>query len=275
MGVSADLPSYFAGNQKLNALKGSEWLAFTKTWFIHNPVQRGEKVVHPATLPESLAADFISFFTKPGDWVLDPFLGTGSVLVAAKDNQRHGVGIELYPYFASFAEKRLSTLRGDVSSLVLQGDSREVLARIKAMKLPPFSLCLTSPPYWSQLGMSTERTRDRKDKNLKTVYGKDRRDFGNIQDYNLFLEEQTQLFSQVYDLTKRGGHLVVITNNVYKRGRLYPLAFDTFKQLGEKWVPKDEKIWCQDNKELIPFGMWTAWVGNRSHHYCLIFRKEK
>ena len=206
------MPSYFAGNQKLNALKGSEWLAFTKTWFIHNPVQRGEKVIHPATLPESLAADFISFFTKPGDWVLDPFLGTGSVLVAAKDNQRHGVGIELYPYFASFAEKRLSTLRGEASSLVLQGDSREVLSRVKSMGLPRFSLCLTSPPYWAQLGMSTERAKERKDKNLKTVYGRDKRDFGNIQEYNRFLEEQTHLFSQVYDLTKRGGHLIVISS---------------------------------------------------------------
>lgn len=242
---------------------------------MHNPVQRGGKIIHPATLPESLAAEFISFFTKPGDWILDPFLGTGSVLVSGRSLRRNGVGIELYPYFASFAEKRLSAPDGATKNIVLQGDSRQLLPQLELMGFPPFSLCLTSPPYWSQLSTSTERAKDRRNRNLKTIYGDDKRDFGNIQDYNRFLEEQTELFSHVFDVTRKGGHLVVITNNVYRRGRLYPLAFDTFRMLSEKWVPKDEKIWCQDNKDLIPFGMWTAWVGNRSHHYCFIFRKEK
>lgn len=70
------------------------------------------------------------------------------------------------------------------------------------------------------------------------------------------------------------GYLVVITNNVFCSGRLYPLAFDTLVSLSEKWVPKDEKIWLQDDKTLLPLGIYNAWVGNRCHQYCLIFRKE-
>jgi hypothetical protein len=38
---------------------------------------------------------------------------------------------------------------------------------------------------------------------------------------------------------------------------------------------KDERIWCQDNLRLAPYGMGNAWVSNTMHHYCLNFRKEQ
>jgi DNA modification methylase len=230
--------------------------------------------MHPATFPESLAEEFISFFTNPGGWILDPFLGSGSTLVAARCTGRNGVGIELYPYFASFAEKRVSQSSGNTSNVVLVGDSTESVPRLTTMGFPLFDLCITSPPYWHQLSMTGERTRERTSKNLRLTYGGDSKDLGNIRDYKAFLRSQEKIFNRVYKVMKPGGYLVVITNNVYWKKRLYPLAFDTFRDLSKKWVPKDERIWCQDDKDLIPFGMWTAWVGNRSHHYCLIFRKE-
>ena len=71
----------------------------------------------------------------------------------------------------------------------------------------------------------------RKSRRLPTVYGNDKRDLGNIRSYERFLEEQADVFTKVYDLMKNGSYLVVITNNVYKDGRLYPLAFDTAKSL--------------------------------------------
>src|SRR5438128_8046437 len=81
---------------KLNELSGKEWIKFTKSWFIHRPGPRDVlKIRHPACFPESLVRDFISFFTKPGQLVVDPFLGTGSTLVAALDAGRSGVGFEI------------------------------------------------------------------------------------------------------------------------------------------------------------------------------------
>jgi len=73
---------------------------------------------------------------------------------------------------------------------------------------------------------------------------------------------------------KVGGYLVVVNNNVFYQGRLYPLAFETLTTLSETWVPKDEKVWLHDDKRLLPLGVYNAWVGNRSHQYCLIFRKQ-
>ena len=83
------------------------------------------------------------------------------------------------------------------------------------------------------------------------------------------------IYFQVYDVLKNKGYLVVIIKNVKKEGKHYPLAWDLAKKLSEKYVLKDEKIWCQDKVGLSPFGYPFSWTSNIVHHYCLIFRKEK
>src|SRR3990170_4907392 len=69
---------------RLNDLSSKDWLKLQKSWFIHNPPPRQAGVMrHPAKFPESLASEFIQFFTHAGEWVLDPMVGTGSTVVAA------------------------------------------------------------------------------------------------------------------------------------------------------------------------------------------------
>ena len=69
---------------KLNDLEPKDWLKFQKSWFLHNPPPRRRNVLrHPAKFPETLAQEFVEFFTKRGQVVLDPMAGTGSALVAA------------------------------------------------------------------------------------------------------------------------------------------------------------------------------------------------
>jgi len=47
---------------RLNELSGTEWIKFTKTWFIHRPAPReNAKLLHPAAFPESLIKEFIFF----------------------------------------------------------------------------------------------------------------------------------------------------------------------------------------------------------------------
>ena len=64
---------------KLNDLDPKTWLKFQKSWFVHNPPPRRKDVLrHPAKFPETLAQEFIEFFTQHGQIVLDPMVGTGS-----------------------------------------------------------------------------------------------------------------------------------------------------------------------------------------------------
>lgn len=62
---------------------------------------------HTATFPEELAKKVINGWTKEGDRILDPFLGTGTTLVAAKQLNRNAVGIEISPEYCKIAQQRL------------------------------------------------------------------------------------------------------------------------------------------------------------------------
>ena len=229
---------------------------------------------HPATFPDELAEQFIKFFSKEGQWVLDPFGGMASTLVAARKLKRNSVGVELYEHFAAQGKLRLSMTLGESKALFLQGDSRFLKNILNGHNIPELDFCLTSPPYWSQLERTSERQQKRLKNGLRTSYGDSEADLGKIESYNEFLKEQEKIFDSVYDVMRNRSYLVVVTNNIYAHGKVWPLAFDTFASLSKKWVPKDERIWCQDNKSLQPFGMFNSYIGNRSHHYCLVFRKD-
>ncbi|MFA7421144.1 MAG: DNA methyltransferase [Melioribacteraceae bacterium] len=269
-------------NNKLNELTGKEWLKFTKSWFIHHPSKRKDKeVLHPAKFPETLVEEFISFFTKKNGWILDPFCGTGSVLVAASTLKRKAVGVEINKKYFGLTKKRIAKLGNPKDIIPLSGNSTELKNCLVSWELSKlkFDYTITSPPYWNQLVRNNIRQSDRKQNGFDTRYStRNNFDLGNIEDYEEFLEQQALVFDQVFDLTKRNGYLTIITNNVYTGGKLFPLAFDTATSLtrrgAKSWTLKDEKIWLQNDKKLVALGVNNAWVGNRHHQYCLIFRKE-
>jgi|SRR2546422_4902772 len=280
-----------ARDNKINELSGTEWIKFTKSWFVHRPEPRGDKkILHPASFPESLVKEFVLFFTKKGQIVLDPFLGTGSTLVACAEIDRSGIGFEIVEKYAKISADRVKkvldqkrgreALTGEQtpSEEVIHADSRTLSRVWKERGYGLADYCITSPPYWNQLIRNHIRQKSRTEQGLDTVYSTDPNEIGNIDDYNDFLKEMKVVFDEVYKVTKPNGYLTVITNNVFFEGRMYPLAFDTVTTLSKPpygWVPKDEKIWCQDDKALLPLGIFNAWVGNRHHQYCLIFRKEE
>jgi len=66
--------------------------------------------LHPTQKPVQSLKPLIAAFTKPGDIVLDPFSGSGSTLVAARELGRQFIGIDLDPDHHRTATKRLSGL---------------------------------------------------------------------------------------------------------------------------------------------------------------------
>lgn len=268
-------------NNKLNDLTGKEWIKFSKSWFIHRPARRKKsEILHPAKYPESLVEEFIKFFTKKNAWVLDPFLGTGSSLIAAGNLMRNSVGVELSLNYFKIAQNRIKEKKYSKKIYPLLGDSIDLqnLLKNNSLSRRKFDYVITSPPYWNQLERNSIRQKKRDDDGLDTKYSNAKDDLGNIKDYNDFLEMQAKVFDQVYRVTKPNAYLTVITNNIYYKSKLFPLAYDTAISLtnrgNKSWVLKDEKIWLQDDKPLIALGVNSAWVGNRHHQYCLIFRKE-
>lgn len=71
----------------------------------HNHV---EKTDHPCQFPVELIERLVLSMTRPGDWVLDPYGGVGSSIVAAVLNGRRGMMAETLPEYVAEAERRLT-----------------------------------------------------------------------------------------------------------------------------------------------------------------------
>jgi DNA modification methylase len=265
---------------KLNDLDSKTWLKFQKSWFIHNPPPRKKGVlVHPAKFPETMAQEFIEFFTKKEDVVLDPMAGTGSTLVAALRAGRNSYGIELNAKYAEIASRIIMDERAalgerieNLKSEIINGDA----ALAFNYRFPTVNYVLTSPPYWDMLrarGADTQKKR-RSAAELDVHYSDDPNDLGNIQDYDAFLGKLVGIYAGLKPLLREKAYLTIIVKNVKKGGKIYPLAWDLARELGKTFTLKDEKIWMQDNQSLAPYGLGSAWVSNTFHHYCLQFRNE-
>ena len=65
---------------------------------------------HPATFPTALAKDHILTWTNPGDVVLDPMAGSGTVLRAAVDLARQAIGVEIHEPYLDIIRNRMAQL---------------------------------------------------------------------------------------------------------------------------------------------------------------------
>jgi DNA modification methylase len=219
----------------------------------------------------------------PGQSVLDPMCGTGSSLVAALRCGRNSYGIELNAAYAEVArqvvvEERnsLGLFAADLATEVITGDAGWISTLANEYHLPVIDYVITSPPYWDMLhakGAQTQKKR-RSTPELDVVYSDDPDDLGNIHDYKEFLDRLARIYEGLKPYLREKAYLTIIVKNVKKGGKIYPLAWDLARRLGETYTLKDEKIWCQDDIRLAPYGLGNAWVSNTFHHYCLQFRNE-
>ena len=81
--------------------------------YTHNvwkfPVSSGVKG-HSAVFPEELPALCLKHFSKEGDLILDPFIGSGTTAVACKKNNRRFIGFDIDPQYKQICEERLSVI---------------------------------------------------------------------------------------------------------------------------------------------------------------------
>lgn len=70
---------------------------------------------HPAPFPLELAYRLVRMFSFVGDTVLDPFLGSGTTMLAAMQANRNSVGVEIEPSYLKMARRRLINEQRDLS----------------------------------------------------------------------------------------------------------------------------------------------------------------
>ena len=265
-----------ASDKKCNELDGATWLQYSlSVWGDIRKTPDELKLGHPAMFPATLAERLIAAFLRPGHRVvLDPFAGTGSTLVAARDCGKHGLGIELSPDYVGLAERRLDqgSLGGNAggSYELRKGDANELLEKIESNSV---DLCITSPPYWDILNQ--RRSADGKD---TRHYGNLAGDLGTIASYDEFISSLGQIFSKVLRVLKPKTYCCVVVMDLRKQSKFFSLHADLSKELELRGFEFDDLIiWHRGHEynNLRPLGYPYRFRINKIHEYILIFRKTE
>ncbi len=270
---------YFENNQQINSNFNSNQKI--RSWYILKPKPRNkDEILHPAKFPEELIEIFLPLFTKKSDNVFDPMCGTGSTILCSLQNNRNGYGVELSEFFYKIANERCSTFLSSINS---QNATQKNLKfkilcknarKINKTDFPKFDYIFTSPPYWDMLNMKgAEGQVRRKEKGLKLNYSDDTFDLGNINDFDLFLNELVEIYFEIIKNLKPRGYFTIVIKNIKKKGKNYPFAWDLSLKLQKELILLPEVLWLQDDIRIAPYGYFNTWVSNTFHQYCLTFQK--
>lgn len=268
----------------LNALTAKEWITETVSVWRQRGLGRGHPDTaierqHPAPFSFTDVARLVRFFTKPGQTVLDPFVGIGSTLKAAALEGRNGIGIELEKEFVKLSKERLKSevVSADVEPTtqeVLHGDARKIMSTLEDDSV---DLIITSPPYWNILHKKDHKAiQEREAKGLKTRYSDAKADLGNIPVYEDFLEELTGILAQSKRVLKKNKYMAIIVSDFRDGKRLRMFHADIASKLeNEGFVLQGITILHQAHKRVFPYGYPASYVPNIHHQYIVILRNDR
>lgn len=272
-------------------LDGKTWLRYSlSVWddIEKSPEERALK--HPAMFPTALVERLLDCYMWEEGVVLDPFLGSGSTLIAACNKGYSGVGFEIVRDFVKLALQRLTAplpLDGKEVAVQLVLPSEKLMldqakrtlaivhddARLMEQYLTPesISIVITSPPYW--MIHRRARTADYK---KPRPYSEMASDLGNIERYEDFLSELMKVFISAYRLLKPSTYCIVNVMDLRYGASFIPYHVDVINRLTEiGFRLEDIIIWnrVKEYNNLRPLGYPHKFIINKVHEYILVFRK--
>lgn len=197
----------------LNCFTAKDWLkSQLGVWeFFYEGRDIRDKSLHPATFPISLAAKVLQLFSHRGELVLDPFVGSGTTLVAARDFDRNAVGFDLKQEYIGLTESRLHTdnLFGTSKQIAICDDARNIQGYFEPGTV---KLIFTSPPYANLLNRKrknkSRRNRDNGQLGKVEQYSQDLRDLGT-KSLDEYASAMGDIFEKLLPLLKPKGHCVI------------------------------------------------------------------
>jgi len=94
-------------DERSDTMEKQDFMEWTKSIWSFSTAS-ANRVGHPAPFPVELPRRCIELYSYTGDIVLDPFMGSGTTAVAAKENSRQYIGYDINPDYVEMANKRLS-----------------------------------------------------------------------------------------------------------------------------------------------------------------------
>lgn len=236
----------------LNCMSPKEWLkSQIGVWqFFYEGRDIRDKKIHPATFPISLAKKIITLFTHEGELVLDPFVGSGTTLVAAQDTNRNAIGFDLQQKYVELCNSRISngSLFNGAQQIAVNDDARNIP---KYIEKDSVGLIWTSPPYANLLNRARKNKsrRDRKTEQLGKVeqYSQDERDLGTM-----VIDEYTNAMGDVFEnlllLLRPKGHCVINVPDMWWENQRITIHVSLIEELRRRgYELRNIIIWDRTN----------------------------
>jgi len=240
------------GPTHINCMTPKEWLkSQLGVWqFFYESRDIRDKSLHPATFPIALSKRVIELFTHQGELVLDPFIGSGTTLVAANDLNRNAAGFDLQKKYIDLCNSRIREqhLYNNAQQIAIQDDARNIG---KYLEPETVSLIWTSPPYANLLNRERKNKsrRDRDNGQLGKVeqYSQDPRDLGTMEIAE-YTESMGDIFSGLLPILKPKGHCVINVPDMWWNNRRITLHVSLIEELRRRgYELRNVIIWDRTN----------------------------
>lgn len=236
----------------INCMTPREWLkSQLGVWQFNYEVRDiRDKSVHPATFPISLAKKVIGLFTHEGELVADPFVGSGTTLVAARDTNRNAVGFDLQKSYIALCERRLCQggLLGETKQIAVQDDARFMAEYFDQETI---NLIFTSPPYANLLNRERKNKsrRFRNNEQLGRIeqYSQDLRDLGTME-LDEYTKNMGDIFESILPLLRIKAHCVINVPDMWWENQRITIHVSLIEELRKRgYELRNIIIWDRTN----------------------------
>lgn len=236
----------------INCLTAKEWVRNQLgVWqFTYEKRDIRDKSIHPATFPISLCKKVIELFTHKGELVLDPFVGSGTTLVACQDVDRNAVGFDLQEKYIELSLSRLTNknIFNQSKQLAIQDDARNISQYLDEESV---SLIWTSPPYANLLNRKRKNKsrRNRANEQLGKVeqYSQDERDLG-IKPLEEYTQQMGEIFENLLPLLRPKAHCVINVPDMWWENQRITIHISLVEELRKRgYELRNIIIWDRTN----------------------------
>lgn len=152
-----------------------------------------------------------SRYTKKGDWILDPFMGSGTSIIEATNMERNSIGIELQGSLVEDVYNRIRQVNKNNSEFILfQGDSSNFNFKEKICNkgIDKVQFIIYHPPYWDIIKFS-----DNKD------------DLSNTTSLQDFLNKFSQVIENTSKILEKNRYCALVIGDKYANSQIIPLGY--------------------------------------------------
>jgi DNA modification methylase len=251
----------------INCLSAKQWMKNqVAVWeFFYEGRDIRDKKIHPAVFPIGLPKKCIETFTHRGELVLDPFLGIGTTLVAARDLGRNAIGFDLKQQFVNYSNKRLAqhNLYEETKQMAICDDALNIANYLADNTV---SLSVTSPPYANMLNRKRKnksiRGNLRKNEHYDTIqqYSNNPRDLGTMEPKK-FARKLAEIYKKILNIHRPKSHCIINITDLWWENKRIPVHLYVIEEMEKVgYELRNTIIW--DRRNLVNGAGIFGWPNN-------------